>query len=189
MMKSATKQTIKITFIITILAAICLIIALVWANNIHSSAKLPADIKTSAAARTVPAAPAEMEPPEDANTDADPALAKAPPISPVNAKKSKALNAQIQAVEAQLRFWKNEEKSKVKIGEVTQLSQLIRQNVKALWLEKLELEEAAKNLNINVAQKISKGKWQGKKQRSEPFDKLRTGFVDGKEIKKPGDTP
>ena len=181
MMKSATKQTIKITFIITILAAICLIIALVWANNIHSSAKLPTDIKTVNAVQTAPAAPAETEPPEDTNTDAESVPAKAPPISPANAKKSKAINAQIQAVEAQLRFWKNEEKGKVKIGEVTQLSQLIRQNVKALWMEKLELEEAAKNLNINIAQKIPKGKWQGKKQRPE--------LVEGKEVKKRSDVP
>ena len=183
MMKSATKQTIKITIILTVITAICIIIALVWTSRFPSSSKLPAEIKT-AAARTTLDVPAETEPPEDMNTDtdtdADPALAQAPK-SPANAKKEKALNAQIQAVEAQLRFWKNEEKGKVKIGEVTQLSQLIRQNVQKLWLEKLELEESAKNLNIAVIQKIPKGKWQGKKQRPE--------LVERKEVKKPGDVP
>ena len=173
MMKSATKQTIKITIILVVITAICIIIALVWTSRFPSST---ADIKTAAVARTALNVPAETEPPEDMNTDtdtdADPALAQAPK-SPANAKKEKVLNAQIQAVEAQLRFWKNEEKGKVKIGEVTQLSQLIRQNVQKLWLEKLELEEAAKNLNIAVIQKIPKGKWQGK----------RTG------VKKPGDVP
>ena len=184
MMKSATKQTIKITIILVVITAICIIIALVWTSRFPSSSKLPADIKTTAAARTALDVTAETEPPEDMNTDtdtdADPALAQAPK-SPANTKKEKALNAQIQAVEAQLRFWKNEEKGKVKIGEVTQLSQLIRQNVQKLWLEKLELEEAAKNLNIAVIQKIPKGKWQGKKQRPE--------LVEGKEVKKPGDVP
>jgi len=183
MMKSATKQTIKITIILTLITAICVIIALVWTSRFPSPSKLPADIKT-AAARAALDVPAETEPPEDMNTDtdtdADPALAQAPK-SPANAKKEKALNAQIQAVEAQLQFWKNQEKAKVKIGEVTQLSQLIRQNVQKLWLEKLELEESAKNLNIAVIQKIPKGKWQGKKQRPE--------LVEGKEVKKPGDVP
>ena len=176
MMKSATKQTIKITIILTILAAICIIIALVWTSRFPSSSKLPADIKTTAAARTALDVSAETE--EETDTDTAAAM---PPMSPANAKKSKATTAQIQAVEAQLRFWKNAEKSKVKIGEAPQLSQLIRQNVQKLWLEKLELEESAKNLNIAVIQKIPKGKWQGKKQRPE--------LVEGKEVKKSGDTP
>ena len=171
-MKKLTPRVIIIAISITIITILCIIIAIVWTNHIPSST---ADIKT-AAARAALDVPAETEPPEDMNTDTDtdayPALAQAPK-SPANAKKEKVLNAQIQAVEAQLRFWKNEEKGKVKIGEVTQLSQLIRQNVQKLWLEKLDLQEAAKNLNIAVIQKIPKGKWQGK----------RTG------VKKPGDVP
>ena len=58
---------------------------------------------------------------------------------------TKTQKAQLQAIEAQLRFWKFQEKANVKkAGEANQLSQAIKQNVLRLWVEKLTIEEATK---------------------------------------------
>jgi hypothetical protein len=58
---------------------------------------------------------------------------------------TKMQKAQMQAIDAQLRFWKLQEKANVKkAGEANQLSQAIKQNVMRLWIEKLTIEEATK---------------------------------------------
>ena len=58
---------------------------------------------------------------------------------------TKTQKAQLQAIEAQLRFWKFQEKANVKkAGEANQLSQAIKQNVLRLWMEKLTIEESTK---------------------------------------------
>ena len=58
---------------------------------------------------------------------------------------TKMQKAQLQAIEAQLRFWKFQEKANVKkAGEANQLSQAIKQNVLRLWIEKLTIEESTK---------------------------------------------
>ena len=58
---------------------------------------------------------------------------------------TKTQKAQLQAIEAQLRFWKFQETANVKkAGEANQLSQAIKQNVMRLWIEKLTIEESTK---------------------------------------------
>jgi hypothetical protein len=59
-----------------------------------------------------------------------------------------AIIAQAYAVDAQLRFWKNQEKTRGKVADVARLSQLIGQNVRQLWQQKLALQESAASLNI-----------------------------------------
>jgi hypothetical protein len=81
------------------------------------------------------------------------------PKSKSSTKKEREVNARLQAIEAQLRFWGNEEKQKVKDYEdAPQMSRIIGQNVQKLWLEKLELQETARNLNINLVMPLPKKK-------------------------------
>lgn len=67
-------------------------------------------------------------------------------------KQQKAIKAQLYSVEAQLRFWNNQEKSKGKVAEINQLSQAIGKNVRRLWQEKLDLQETAAGLSVNIPQ-------------------------------------
>lgn len=102
-------------------------------------------------------AQAIAKPAQDLETDTDsypPA-----PKSKSRTKKEREINARLQAIEAQLRFWGNEEKQKVKDYEdAPQMSRIIGQNVQKLWLEKLELQETARNLNINLVIPLPKKK-------------------------------
>ena len=97
------------------------------------------------------------KPAQDLETDTD---SETPAPKPkVNTKKERGINASLQAIEAQLRFWGNEEKQKVKDYEdAPQMSRIIGQNVQKLWLEKLELQETARNLNINLVMPLPKKK-------------------------------
>jgi hypothetical protein len=67
-------------------------------------------------------------------------IAATPPVT----KSEKNNAAQLQAIEAQLRYWQGQEKAKPKPAEATRLGLAIGQNVKALWLQKYSLEEAMK---------------------------------------------
>ena len=67
-------------------------------------------------------------------------ITEAPPAS----KAEKINAAQLQAIAAQLRFWQGQEKAKPKPSEAAKLGLVIGQNVKALWLQKYTIEEAAK---------------------------------------------
>jgi hypothetical protein len=95
------------------------------------------------------------KPAQDNAADADlPA-----PKSKSSTKKEREVNARLQAIEAQLRYWGNEEKQKVKDYEdAPQMSRIIGQNVQKLWLEKLELQETARKLNINLVMPLPKKK-------------------------------
>jgi negative regulator of sigma E activity len=97
------------------------------------------------------------KPAQDLETDTD---SETPAPKPkVNTKKERGINASLQAIEAQLRYWGNEEKQKVKDYEdAPQMSRIIGQNVQKLWLEKLELQETARNLNINLVMPLPKKK-------------------------------
>jgi hypothetical protein len=102
-------------------------------------------------------APAMAKPAQDSETDTD---SETPaPKSKFSTKKEREVNARLQAIEAQLRYWGNEEKQKVKDYEdAPQMSRIIGQNVQKLWLEKLELQETARNLNINLVMPLPKKK-------------------------------
>ena len=67
-------------------------------------------------------------------------IAETPPAT----KAEKMNAAQLQAIAAQLRFWQGQEKAKPKPSEAAKLGLVIGQNVKALWLQKYTIEEAAK---------------------------------------------
>jgi len=153
----------KIAIIFTALSAIGLIISLVWANNMSSAVNTPpADTKVAVAAvvQPVPAVPTNTvrQPDRDTDNEADPPA----PKPKANAKKERSITARLQAIEAQLRYWGNEEKQKVKDYEnAPQMSRIIGQNVQKLWLEKLELQETARNLNINLVMPLPKKKRPG----------------------------
>ena len=97
------------------------------------------------------------KPAQDLETDTD---SETPaPKSKFSTKKEREVTARLQAIEAQLRYWGNEEKQKVKDYEdAPQMSRIIGQNVQKLWLEKLELQETARNLNINLVMPLPKKK-------------------------------
>jgi len=91
----------------------------------------------------------------ETDTDSEPPAHK----SKFRTKKEREVNARLQAIEAQLRFWGNEEKQKVKdYVDAPQMSRIIGQNVQKLWLEKLALQETARNLNINLVMPLPKKK-------------------------------
>ena len=102
-------------------------------------------------------AQAMAKPAQDSETDTG---SETPaPKSKFSTKKERGINARLQAIEAQLRFWGNEEKQKVKDYEdAPRMSRIIGQNVQKLWLEKLELQETARNLNINLVMPLPKKK-------------------------------
>jgi len=150
----------KIAIIFTAISAIGLIISLVWANHMSSAVNpTAADTKVAVVAvvQPVPAVPTNTvrQPDRDKDNEADiPA-----PKPKVNTKKERGINARLQAIEAQLRYWGNEEKQKVKDYEdAPQMSRIIGQNVQKLWLEKLELQETARRLNINLVMPLPKKK-------------------------------
>ena len=74
-------------------------------------------------------------------------IAETPPAT----KAEKMNAAQLQAIAAQLRFWQGQEKAKPKPSEAAKLGLVIGQNVKALWLQKYTIEEAAKTQAAPVA--------------------------------------
>jgi len=93
------------------------------------------------------------------NSETDTGSDSSAPKSKSSMKKEREVNARLQAIEAQLRYWGNEEKQKVKDYEdAPQMSRIIGQNVQKLWLEKLELQETARNLNINLVMTLPKKK-------------------------------
>lgn len=67
-------------------------------------------------------------------------------------KQQKTIKAQLYSVEAQLRFWSSQEKSRVKPAEANALALAIGKNVRRLWQEKLDLLEAAESNGINITQ-------------------------------------
>ncbi len=67
-------------------------------------------------------------------------------------RQQKAVKAQLYSVEAQLRFWSHQEKSRVKPAEANALSLTIGKNIRRLWQEKLDLQEAAEGLGVNIPQ-------------------------------------
>mgnify|MGYP000960681935 CR=1 FL=1 len=102
-------------------------------------------------------APAITKPAQDLATDTE--TEPSAPKSKFSTKKEREVNARLQAIEAQLRFWGNEEKQKVKDYEdAPQMSRIIGQNVQKLWLEKLKLQETARNLNMNLVMPLPKKK-------------------------------
>ncbi len=153
----------KIAIIFATLSAIGLIISLVWASHMSSAVNPPpADTKVAVAAvvQPVPTMPTNTfrQPDRDTDNEADPPA----PKPKANTKKERGINARLQAIEAQLRYWGNEEKQKVKDYEdAPQMSRIIGQNVQKLWLEKLELQETSRNLNINLAMPLPKKKRPG----------------------------
>jgi hypothetical protein len=153
----------KIAIIFATLSAIGPIISLVWASHMSSAVNPPpADTKVAVAAvvQPVPTMPTNTfrQPDRDTDNEADPPA----PKPKANTKKERGINARLQAIEAQLRYWGNEEKQKVKDYEdAPQMSRIIGQNVQKLWLEKLELQETSRNLNINLAMPLPKKKRPG----------------------------
>ena len=71
--------------------------------------------------------------------------------TPPATKAEKINAAQLQAIAAQLRYWQTQEKAKPKPSEAAKLGLVIGQNVKALWLQKYTIEEAAKTQAAPVA--------------------------------------
>jgi hypothetical protein len=69
-----------------------------------------------------------------------------------SSRQQKAVKAQLYSVEAQLRFWSHQEKSRVKPAEVNSMSFTIGKNVRRLWQEKLDLQEAAESLGVGILQ-------------------------------------
>jgi len=70
-----------------------------------------------------------------------------------SSRQQKAIKAQLYSVEAQLRFWNHQEKSRVKPAEANAMSLTIGKNVRGLWQEKLDLQEAAEGLGIPLEPK------------------------------------
>ena len=67
-----------------------------------------------------------------------------------SSRQQKAVKAQLYSVEAQLRFWSHQEKSRVKPAEAGQMSLTIGKNVRRLWQEKLDLQETAEGLGLGI---------------------------------------
>jgi predicted metalloprotease len=67
-----------------------------------------------------------------------------------SSRQQKSIKAQLYSVEAQLRFWSYQEKSRVKASEAGQMSLTIGKNVRRLWQEKLDLQEAAEGLGVGI---------------------------------------
>ena len=67
-----------------------------------------------------------------------------------SSRQQKSIKAQLYSVEAQLRFWIHQEKSRVKPSEANALSLTIGKNVRRLWQEKLDLQETAEGLGLNI---------------------------------------
>jgi hypothetical protein len=67
-----------------------------------------------------------------------------------SSRQQKAVRAQLYSVEAQLRFWNHQEKSRVKPAEAGQMSLAIGKNVRRLWQERLDLQEAAEGLGVGI---------------------------------------
>jgi len=67
-----------------------------------------------------------------------------------SSRQQKAVKAQLYSVEAQLRFWSHQEKSRVKPAEANAMSLTIGKNVRRLWQEKLELLETAEGLGLGI---------------------------------------
>ena len=67
-----------------------------------------------------------------------------------SSRQQKSIKAQLYSVEAQLRFWNHQEKSRVKPAEAGQMSLTIGKNVRRLWQEKLELLETAEGLGVGI---------------------------------------
>jgi predicted lipid-binding transport protein (Tim44 family) len=68
-----------------------------------------------------------------------------------SSRQQKAVKAQLYSVEAQLRFWSHQEKSRVKPAEAGQMSLIIGKNVRRLWQEKLDLQETAEGLGLGIS--------------------------------------
>ncbi len=150
-MTLSKKRKIAMTFMA--ISVTCLTASIVWTCHTSSFDSYPADdtkVAVAAVAQPVPVAPANTfrQPDRDAENEVDPPA----PKSKISTKKEREVTARLQAIDAQLRFWSNEEKQKVKDYEdAPQMSRIIGQNVQKLWLEKLELQEKARDLNINLA--------------------------------------
>lgn len=81
-----------------------------------------------------------------------------------SSRQQKAVKAQLYAVEAQLRFWNHQEKIRVKPAEANALSLTIGKNVRRLWQEKLDLQEAAESIGVGISPETKR---QVKKTREE----------------------
>ena len=67
-----------------------------------------------------------------------------------SSRQQKAVKAQLYSVEAQLRFWSHQEKSRVKPAEANAMSLTIGKNVRRLWQEKLDLQETAESIGVGI---------------------------------------
>ena len=67
-----------------------------------------------------------------------------------SSRQQKSIKAQLYSVEAQLHFWSHQEKSRVKPAEANALSLTIGKNVRRLWQEKLDLQETAESIGVDI---------------------------------------